>query len=179
MPTAAAMEELRIGHVASVQVPRREVRIVPETDVPDRFATLTVARFRAIDGALHEWPVVDWRRAGAKVVLLLDGPDDAAMAALRRADVVIPADQRGALPEDMFFPGDVIGAVVTDPDGARLGEVTGVAGSPAQAVLEVLGDNGKHYAIACVSAHVLELDEAAGRVTVDPAFLLDESGRAY
>lgn len=177
---ATAPAELRIGRVVSVQVPKREVRIAPETDVPDRFAALTTVRFRDREGAVHTWPVRAYRPAGANVVLTLEGPTDAEVAALRKATVIVPREERGELPEDMFFVDDAIGAEVVDAAGARIGEVTRVGGTPAQTVLEVRADaNGRTYSIACVPAHVLELDEAAGRVVVDPAFLLDEDGHAY
>lgn len=176
---AAAQQDLRIGHVVSVQVLKREVRIAPETDVPGRFERLTTARFVDRHGARHVWPIRGYRPAGRNVVLTLDGPDDAQVAALRKATVVVPASERGALPEGAFFHDDVLGATVLDPAGHVLGEVTGVLDTPAYSLLEVRGADGREYLIACVPEHVRELDTDAGRVVVDPAFLLDSDGHAY
>ncbi len=176
---AAADKDLRIGRVVSVQVPRREVRIAPETDVLDRFAHLATVRFIDMRGARQEWGVRAYRPAGRNVVLTLDGPDEAQVAALRQATVVIPAAERGHLPADQFFLDDVIGAVVLDPAGATLGEVIGVMETPAYSLLEVRGADDREYTIACVAPHVHDLDAAAGRVVVDPAYLLDVDGHAY
>ena len=176
---AAAAKDLRIGRVVSVQVPKREVRVAPETDVPGRFAGLEVARFVDVRGGRHAWPVQAYRAAGRNVVLVLDGPDAAQLAALRKATVVISTAERGTLPEGQFFLDDVIGATVVDDADRILGEVTGVLETPAHSMLEVRGADDREYLIACVEAHVRHMDTEAGRVIVDPAFLLDHDGHAY
>jgi 16S rRNA processing protein RimM len=78
-------------------------------------------------------------------------------------------------PEGEFWPEDLEGAVVELADGTAVGTVREVLENPAHDLLAVVLPDGREVLVPFVEAIVLEFDEEAGRVVIDPpAGLLDE-----
>jgi 16S rRNA processing protein RimM len=83
-----------------------------------------------------------------------------------------------SLPDDEFYHADLIGLVVTDPGGARLGTVRAIHNHGAGDILEI-HDAGQRTALLLpfTRANVPTVDLTAGRIVADPPEeVQDESG---
>lgn len=84
-----------------------------------------------------------------------------------RGALFVPDEEVRSLGEDEYWPDDLIGCTVLDPDGGRLGEVTGISLGAAQDLLEVLTEKGERL-VPLVKEIVTDVDVTARRVAIDP-----------
>jgi len=106
---------------------RGELLAKPQTDIPGRMESLKVGNVRLADGSdasveiAGAWPYRDhW-------VLKFSGVDSITAAErFRGADLWVPLEERGRLPEGEFFESDLTGCTVLDRlTGKPLGVVEG------------------------------------------------------
>ena len=93
-------------------------------------------------------------------------PDRNTAEDLRGTSFFVAPDERRALDEDEFWPEDLIGLSVVDPDGTALGRVADVLAGSAQDRLVVETANGT-FDVPFVSEIVTAIDPSEGLVTVD------------
>ena len=159
---------------------RGEVLVKSQTDVPGRLPELKRAQARLANGVDVPVEITEaWIHAG-DWVLKFAGVDSIAQAEpFRGADVWIPAQERGTLPEGEFFESDLLGCVLVDAaTGAELGKLEGwqasadrlQVGPPLmQSTIE-----GREVLIPFVPAICREIDLAARAIRVElPKGLLD------
>ena len=158
-----------IGEVTRVYGLRGEVRVIPQTDHPERFERLrecilwdpkrderTVRRVR---GA---------RRLGDVVLLALadcDSPE--AAAGLVGRLVALPRTEALPPPPGHVYPWQLIGCQVTTEDGRVVGELSGIEPAPGQDLWVVRGPEREHL-IPAVPEIVLEVDLEAKRIVIRP-----------
>jgi 16S rRNA processing protein RimM len=158
-----------IGEVTRAHGLRGEVRVVPQTDHPERFEHLrecilwdpvrderTVRRVR---GARWQGDVILLSLADC------DSPEAAAgltgrLVALPRAEAVPP-------PPGHVYPWQLIGCRVTTEDGREVGELSGIEPAPGQDLWVVRGAEREHL-IPAVAEIVIEVDVNARRVVIRP-----------
>lgn len=99
--------------------------------------------------------------------LFEEARDRAQAEALRGVDLVIETDEEDA-EADAWYPHELIGMRALHKNGQALGEVTGVETNPAHDLLSVREPNGAQTLVPFVSAIVLDVDEEAGCVILDP-----------
>jgi 16S rRNA processing protein RimM len=152
---------------------RGEVLAKSQTDVPGRLPGLKRAQARLADGVDVPVEITDaWLHAGVWV-LKFAGVDSIARAErFRGADLWIPAEERGTLPDGEFFESDLLGCVLVDAaTGAELGKLEGwhasadrmQVGPPLmQATID-----GREVLIPFVPAICREIDLAARSIRVE------------
>lgn len=136
-----------------------------ETDDPTgRFAVGAVVRLA--DGT--QLTVRHYRPTDrSPLVTFAEVADRQAAEDLRGADLYIAPEERRTLAPEEFWPEDLMGAAVVDPDGARLGVVGDVELGWAQDRLYVDPDGGgKRFIVPLVGEFVVDVDSARGVVTV-------------
>ena len=114
--------------------------------------------------------VLRWRGEGIAEIAELVGSDEVKVADRTAAEKLINVRlyvDRAQLPEpdkDEFYLADLIGLVVFDTGGAKLGRIAAVHDYGAGASLEIAGETSAivPFTRSCVP----EVDVAAGRVTV-------------
>ena len=159
---------------------RGEVLAQSQTDVPGRLPELKRAHARLADGADVPVEITEaWVHDGAWV-LKFAGVDSIGEAErFRGADVWIPADERGTLPEGEFFESDLLGCALVDAaTGVQLGRLEGwqACGDRTQVgpPLMQLYVNGREVLIPFVPAICREVDLTTRTIRVAlPAGLLD------
>lgn len=161
---------------------RGEVTVEVRTDSPgDRFtrgAVLHVVPPRRTGAAgPPPWPTVTLtgvRDHNGTLLLRLEGIADRSGAELLTG-ALLEADVPESDEPDAWYPAELIGLRVEDPDGRTLGEVTGLATGTAQDLLTVRCADGRPRLVPFVTALVPEVDVAGGRIVVDaPPGLLDD-----
>ena len=151
----------RIGRPHGI---RGEVLVQPMTDAPDRFAPGAVF---GVEGEPDRSLEVAAARlhSGRLVVGFAGIADRDAAEQLRGLTLTIPPDARRDLGEDEFWPEELVGMVGLDPDGNRIGTITGVILADAQDRIEVTTDDGR-------TAEVPFVDELVGEVHPSGGFLV-------
>ncbi|MDQ3954195.1 MAG: ribosome maturation factor RimM [Actinomycetota bacterium] len=141
-----------------------EVYVLPISDDPLRFEPGSVL----LDPDDRELAVVEARRHRDRLLVRFEGVVDREGAeGLRGVTLfVTPADLR-SLEADEFWPHYLIGSEVRTPDGAVVGRAVEVVPGAAQDLLQVETKTGPKL-IPMTKAIVVEIDAAAGRITIDP-----------
>ena len=158
-----------IGEVTRPHGLRGELRVMPHTDRPERFAALAecvlwdeatdVRAVRRITAA---------RRQGDAVLLSLAGCESVeAAAALVGKLVALPRAQALTPPPGRVYPWQLIGCRVLTDDGRSIGELTGIEPSPAHDLWVVRGAEREHL-IPAVAEIVVEVDVEGRRVVIRP-----------
>ena len=165
---------LLMGRVGKVHGVRGEVKVIPETDDPDRFAALkTVFLGRTPeDAAPHSVASVRFQQGkrGAIVVLKLDSINTREeAAALQRKAVFAVEEDLPPLDDDEFFLHDLIGLAVVTEEGEAIGAVKEVLELPAHLVYVVARPDKPDAMIPAVPAFIAEVDvHDAQRLVVRP-----------
>jgi len=164
----------------SVNFPRREMRVAPLTDYPERFDELDRLRLVRKDGSLVELEIDSVRMAGPKVcVAMAESEPQDVLETVRGAAVVTEADQRYELPKGEYYHDELIGLEVRDPAGSAFGRLTAVyCPGDHHDIYEITGDDGREFLVAAVEHAVLDVDTEAGHITVDPYTMVPQAGHA-
>jgi 16S rRNA processing protein RimM len=171
----------RIGRAHGI---RGEVTVEVRTDSPDqRLATGAV--LHVPDGGRHRELAAAGRPTsftvtgnrdhnGTLLLRFAEVADRGAAEALR--DTLLEADVPDDGDDDAWYEHELVGLAVVDPQGERLGEVSGLRQNPAQDLLVVRTPLGERL-VPFVQAIVPVVDVAGGLVVVDPpGGLLDGDG---
>jgi 16S rRNA processing protein RimM len=163
------------------------VRVVPDTDNPERFTEGSVVYARAARQGVAGAP------SGERMALTLAsvrGDDDfpiinfAGIAdrgvaeGLRGYVLEVPSAELPALGEDEFYPFEIEGLTARDTDGQLVGCVTEVLDSPAHGLLVIRLESGREVLVPFVSAAVTAVLPTEGYLVVDRRYLEVAGGEA-
>lgn len=125
-----------------------------------------------VHGEWREFGIESGRTHGKGVVAKLEGiPDRDTAMGLQGLDIAVKRDQFAALPEGGYYWADLIGLEVVTLDGRRLGKVSRLYETGANAVLSVSGDRERLLPFVYDQViHEVDLDAGTIRVEWDPAF---------
>lgn len=145
-----------------------ELKVSPASFDFERHTSLGTVYFRKREGEAPEALEVRSTRADAESWYLkfkdLRTPE--AVARLSGGQLLIPAEERLELPEDMVYVSDVPGMMVIDEEGKTLGKVVEVLEQGAQELL-VVGTGKQDLLIPWNDNFVKQIDKAARKVLVD------------
>jgi 16S rRNA processing protein RimM len=157
-----------LGRLADPYGIRGWIKLHPYGDDPLAWAEMPVWWISKDGEAWRECGLKGLKVHGNGLVVLLDGVDDRnASEAMKGVLVGAP---RAALPttdEDEFYWADLIGLEVVNTADERLGKVTGLIETGANAVLRVVGDDDVEHLVPFVSAVVLTVEKEAGQIRVE------------
>lgn len=155
---------LLIGEISRPHGVRGEVRVVPYTDVPERFTWLETVYLGEDD---PQPTAVEAARLHQGVILLkLAGVDDRdAAGMLRGLWVQVPESEAIPLEEGEYFLYQLFGLAVYSDDGRHLGELTDVIETGANNVFVVQGAE-REILLPDIDDVVLDIDFDNGRLTV-------------
>ncbi len=175
----ARPEWIEVGRVSRAHGVHGEVRIMPDSDNPERFVPGAVLHARSaragvagprlpdkveltIDGVRggDGFPIVAFREVG----------DREAAEALRGCLLEVRSVDLPELDDDEYYPFDLYGLEVRDPKGVVVGRVTEIIESPAHAILAVSLDSGGETLVPFVAVAVPVVDIAQGYLVVELGF---------
>ena len=163
--TSAEPRFIAIGRITRPHGLRGELAVEVLTDFPERFDTIEVVYLGDSQQA-DAWQVVATRWNKDRILLSLQGCEDRTSAERFRGMLVqIPIEEAMSLPEDEYYPHELVGLDVVTVDGEELGRISEVIFTNANEVYVVVGSRGQILlpAIADVIDHV-DLD--TGQVSV-------------
>lgn len=149
------------------------MKIIPETDDPDRFADLTViyAGSTAANAEPHDLESVRFQPTKRGVVIIaklrgIDSRED--VESMRKSSVFAKQEDLPPLEEGEFFLHDLIGLDVFTEEGERIGTVDDVIEGRAQAILVVVREGKGSVMIPAVDEFVDDIDLNENRIVIRP-----------
>jgi 16S rRNA processing protein RimM len=170
-PTAsgrASTEWVTIGRIVALFGVRGDVKILPQTDIPNRFSKLRNIYL----GPQHQRQRVTKATPYKEnmVVLHLAGIDSANdVETLIGQEITIPLEEIPTLPADQYYIHDLIGLRVETPTGQKLGIITDVLATGANDVYVVreIG-SGRDVLVPAVKEMIKRVDIPAGVIIINP-----------
>jgi 16S rRNA processing protein rimM len=164
------LNRIRIGEIVNVHGVKGALKVLPLTDNPIRFCSLTEVELvpkRRSGGNPKTYKVLSAVPSGNMVLLRLYGIDDRNKAELLRGMFLeIPREKAVKLPKDTYFIGDLIGCSVKEEDGALLGTLTEVQSTGANDIYEITGTDHKTIWIPAIADVIKAVDVEKGEITV-------------
>jgi 16S rRNA processing protein RimM len=155
-----------VGRVIRPHGVRGELRVLPETDFPERLPMLGQAVLVA-DERSEAVRIEAVRLTGDAVLVKVAGIDTPeAAAAWRGAVLAVPRELAAPLPEGRHYVFEVLGLAVQTEAGEALGTVDEILRTPAHDVYVVRGR--REVFIPAVASVVLRIDTAGRRMVIRP-----------
>ncbi|GAB4530593.1 MAG: ribosome maturation factor RimM [Anaerolineae bacterium] len=156
---------LAIGRIIRPHGLRGEVAVEVWTDFPERFDSIQVVYLGDSQQA-DLWQVAACRWHKDRVLLTLRGCEDRASAeSLRGLLVQIPIEEAMSLPEDEYYPHQLVGLDVVTVEGEDLGRISEVIFTNANEVYVVVGPRGQ-LLLPAIADVIEQIDLDNGRMTV-------------
>lgn len=161
---------LDVGRVAGAQGVAGSIRVKVFSGDPTGLLGVRTVRLSADDpgrgGRVRDFPVRAAKPLGGFAVFSLEGIEAAEAAKEWSGSIVSVLREELPPPaEDEYYWVDLIGCEVTDAEGARVGEITGLTEGPAHDWIAVRRDDGE-LLLPMVSEFIREVDIAGRRVVV-------------
>lgn len=165
---AASEDWVTIGRIVALFGLRGDVKVIPQTDIPDRFSQLREVYLGPEHQRHHITKVSPYKET--MLLLRLAGIDSAnAAEPLIGQEITIPLAQLPALPADQYYIHDLIGLRVESAGGQTLGLIADILATGANDVYIVRETgSGREVLVPAVKEMVRRVDIAAGVVIIDP-----------
>jgi 16S rRNA processing protein RimM len=157
---------IAIGRIVRPHGVRGELLVEVLTDFPERFNHMELVYLGDADKA-EAWPVRAARWHKDRVLLSLEGCQDRTSAEqLRGLLVQIPIEEAMLLPEDEYYPHQLMGLEVRTVEGEELGRISDIMFTNANEVYVVTGRRGQ-ILLPAIADVVKQVDLEAGRLVVE------------
>jgi 16S rRNA processing protein RimM len=160
---------ITIARIARTRGNRGEVLADLYTDFPDRFNQLREVWLVSNEGTQRVRMTLEetWEHKG-RIVLKFTGIDSISDAAVfANYWVEIPKDQAMPLPDGSYFDHDLVGCVVKDISGKRIGTVIEVLHFAGNSQL-LVEDGGRERLIPAVESICVQISIGDKQIVIDP-----------
>ncbi len=157
---------LQVGVITSTHGIRGEVKVFPTTDDPKRFKRLKEV---ILDTGKER---ITLEVEGVKffkqfVILKFKGIDNINdVEKYRRASLLVARENAVRLQKDEYFIADLIGLIVQNEDGDRIGILKDVIETGANDVYSIELDDGRELLLPAIKQCVLDVDIEAGIIRI-------------
>jgi 16S rRNA processing protein RimM len=160
---------VRVGRVTKAHGIKGEVKVQPDFGSPEDFLNYSeVTLGRPTGESRRNYKVSRCRPQAAAVILQLEGVADRSMAEpLGGSEVWVDKHSLPDLPAGEYYWHDLIGLRVETEQGRKLGRVADLFATGGHDILVVTG-TGQEYLIPLKKEFLLQVDVAAGVLTVAP-----------
>jgi 16S rRNA processing protein RimM len=156
---------IAIGRVIRPHGVRGELAVEVLTDFPERFDAIQ-AIYLGDPQQADKWQVASTRWHKDRILLTLPGCEDRTTAeGLRGLLVQIPIEEAMSLPEDEYYPYQLVGLDVVTVEGDELGRLSEVIFTKANEVYVVVGPRGQ-ILLPAIADVVDRVDLDSGRMVV-------------
>lgn len=158
-----------IGRVIGTHGVRGQIKVVPETDYPERFLEMEELRFFRRGKMIGTYGLEEARflQTRGSFLLKLTGINDLDSAAvLKDCTVEISPEERVELEPGEVWASDIIGCTVYNEENDRLGTVARLDRNGPTEFLIIRDDDGKDHMIPSVPEFLLDADPVSKKVIV-------------
>ncbi|NLV71218.1 MAG: ribosome maturation factor RimM [Actinobacteria bacterium] len=171
---------IEVGRISRPHGVRGEVRVILDTDNPERFTPGSVFRGRParpglVGSEAQVWLTVRTVRGdeGFPIVAFNEFDDRDKAEGLRGYLLEVKSSQLPELEDDEYYPFDLMDLEVRDPEGNVTGRVSDLVDSPAHAILVVSCASGVERMVPFVLEAVPTVAVGEGYLVIEPRFLED------
>lgn len=158
------MEYITIGTIVAPHGVRGDVRIIPQTDFPDRFLEM---EYCYIEGKKYHFTSARFHKQFVLATFKeVETREDAER--LIKKEIQVTRDELMPLPEGRYYIFDLIGLEVVDLEGNFLGNLREVLQPGANDVYVVEKEGTPDLLLPVIESVVHDIDIEKGRITVDP-----------
>lgn len=155
---------ITIGVIVAPHGVRGELKVIPQTDFPDRFLTMNDCY---IDGKLYHLSSARFHKQF--VLITLDEIVDRNAAELiSKKDIQITREQLVPLEEGRYYIFDMIGLSVYNKEGVLLGTLSDVLQPGANDVYVVTKPGEPDLLLAAIDGVIIDIDMNNRTMIVDP-----------
>jgi 16S rRNA processing protein RimM len=156
---------IAIGRIIRAHGLRGELTVEVLTDFPERFDTIE-AVYVGDSQQADAWAVAATRWHRERVLLTLEGCADRTTAeGLRGLLIQVPIEEAMTLPEDEYYPYQLVGLDVVTTDGEDLGRLSEVIFTNANEVYVVTGPRDQ-ILLPAIADVIEQVDLEAGQMIV-------------
>ncbi|MEW6696202.1 MAG: ribosome maturation factor RimM [Bacillota bacterium] len=158
---------ITVGEVVNTQGIRGEVRVIPTTDFPERFAenkkiTLFHKGRRNVYTIEKVWPHKKFI-----IIKFAEVPDMTSAEKLKGGLLQVTPEELTPLPKGHYYIFEIVGLRVFDEQNQALGKVIQVLQTGANDVYVVKKEQGKDILIPAIKSVVKRIDVPGGRMEVE------------
>ena len=165
---AASDDWVTIGRIVALFGVHGELKVRPETDIPDRFHQLREI-YLGLEHTLYQIAQARPYKEEGLLVRLAGIESATAAEALIGQTISIPLAQIAPLPPGSYYIHDLIGLRVESADGQMLGVIADVLATGGNDVYVVReAKTGREVLIPAVKTIVKRIDIPAGLLVIDP-----------
>lgn len=158
-----------IGEVVKPHGIRGEFSVQSHADSPRLFAAGARLGLRSGARAPRFVTVLSSRPHQGRLLLTIEGVADRdAAEALRGLEVVVPAEALPELSDDEIYLHEIVGFTAVLPGGETVGLLEGFLDSPGQDLWVIRAPDGREILFPAHDESVVEIDEEARRIVIDP-----------
>ncbi len=167
-PRANAEEWVTIGRIVAVFGVHGDLKVLPQTDLPDRFTHLREV-FLGPDHRRYRITKARPYREGMAVIHLAGIEVANEAERLIGQALMIPLSELPALPPDQYYIHDLIGLRAQTPAGQVLGTIVDVLATGSNDVYVVReAGTGRDVLVPAVKEMIKRVDIPAGLLIIDP-----------
>ncbi len=162
-----------VGKLGRARGLQGDLFITPMTDFPERFSELEDILVLGPDG-WESMPIVACDFISGRPVIRFEGivnPEQA--SGLTNRLLAVPRAEVFELPEGSHYVFDLIGYEVVDEDDQPIGRLVDVQRYPASDVYVIEAEDSRRIVLAAVAQFVRTIDDAARKITIVKAGLVD------
>ncbi len=161
-------ERITIGEILRPKGLKGEVKVLPLTDIPDRFGSLSHVVISLSTGQDTNEEIVHSRTyKGFEYVRFAHRTSRASVESLVGGAIQVKRSSVPELPEDVYYQFEILDAEVFTDGGQRLGTVVDIMETGAHDVYVVQGDE-REFLIPANQEIVRQIDREQGRIVVHP-----------
>jgi len=156
-----------IGYIAKTCGIKGDVKVIPLTDVPDRYTTLRKVTIQKRSGERKEYSLkgVSAVRGGLRISFT------PAISVSEAEEIVggyimVPEKEVPQLAEDCYYHFEIMDMEVYTGDGRYLGRIVDILSTGSNDVYVVKDQNNKEYMIPAIQDVVKEVDTKAKRMII-------------
>ena len=160
---SAADERIIVGKIGAPHGVKGELKIIPLTDFPERFAAM-----KNLTVGAETFTIENSRTAanGNPLIKLSGINDRDAAARLTGQRITVAKSEAMPLKEGEYYAFDIVGLRVFDENGNDLGVVTDVLKTGSNDVYAVKDNNGRELLVPALKKVVGEIDTINKRMTI-------------
>jgi 16S rRNA processing protein RimM len=160
------MELIAIGRISKPIGTRGEIKILPLTDDPKRFAVLQSVWVGHQESAAKQLDVIAVRIETRQIAVRLSGVENAdAAEQIRDQYLFVPKEEVIKLRSGSYFMHDVIGCEVLTQDNVKVGTVSDLFSLPSNDVW-LVRNGEKEILIPAVKEIIKQVDIEKKRITI-------------
>lgn len=163
---AAGGDFVSIGYIVKTCGIKGDVKVVPLTDIPDRYTTLKKVCIHTTSGEKREYCIRDVREVKGGLRLSFTPAISVSEAEeIVGGYIIAPEGDVPGLGKDCYYHFEIIGMEVSTEDGRYLGKIADILSTGGNDVY-IVRDRDQEYLIPAIHDVVKEVDTKAKRMVI-------------